>query len=69
MVARSLAALKLKNVSGLPALCKTITSYLHKPREDSTEVTLIAVKPTVTSSLHNLDVSPKQNTQTVQQLI
>ncbi len=67
MAARSLATSKPKNVSGLPALHKTIMSYLCKPRENSTEVTSIAVKPTVTSSSHNLDVSPKQNTQMVQQ--
>ncbi len=34
MVARSLAASKPKNVSGLPGLRKTITEYLCKPKGD-----------------------------------
>ena len=34
MEARNFTASKTKNVSGLPGLRKTITSYLHKPRGD-----------------------------------
>ncbi len=36
MAARHLATSKMKNVSGLPGLCKTITSYLQKPKGDDT---------------------------------